>query len=81
MGIIADKVGYAILRFLAPAKHYQSRGKIQVEPSTSLQQFFGADFFSLIKNKVVIDFGCGMGNLSVEMAQKGATKVIGVRAD
>ena len=78
MRIIADKIGYAILRFLAPARHSQSRSKIQVKPSTSLQQFFGADFFSLIKNKVVIDFGCGMGNLSVEMAQKGATKVIGI---
>ncbi len=38
----------------------------------------GPDFFSKIVGKVVIDFGCGEGVDAVEMAGKGAKRVIGV---
>jgi SAM-dependent methyltransferase len=43
----------------------------------------GADFFTRIAGKVVIDFGCGEGADAVEMAGKGAKRVIGIdiRAD
>ncbi|MGH9845630.1 MAG: class I SAM-dependent methyltransferase [Blastocatellia bacterium] len=38
----------------------------------------GPEFWHEIKNKTVIDFGCGVGAEAVEMAEKGAGKVIGV---
>ena len=38
----------------------------------------GNDFFQQITGKVVIDFGCGEGADAVEMALKGARRVIGI---
>ena len=38
----------------------------------------GDDFFPRIAGKVVIDFGCGEGVDAVEMAEKGAKRVIGI---
>lgn len=78
MGIIGGRVGYRILRFIAPQTQPSSRDTDQEKSDTKLEQFFGNDFLNLIKDKVVIDFGCGTGNQSVEMAQKGAKKVIGI---
>jgi SAM-dependent methyltransferase len=38
----------------------------------------GREFFARVAGKVVIDFGCGEGTDAVEMAQKGAKRVIGI---
>jgi SAM-dependent methyltransferase len=38
----------------------------------------GDEFFTRIAGKVVIDFGCGEGADAVEMARKGARRVIGI---
>ncbi len=38
----------------------------------------GNEFFSRIAGKVVVDFGCGEGEEAVEMAAKGAKRVIGI---
>lgn len=52
-------------------------GEIYVGKSKILT-LLGDKFFDLIRNKVVIDFGCGHGESAVEMAQHGPTRVIGV---
>lgn len=80
MGIIGGQIGCAMLRFIAPAHKYSSSNaeEEQEQIETKLELFFGANFFDLIKNKIIIDFGCGMGNQSVQMAQNGALKVIGI---
>lgn len=38
----------------------------------------GDDFFTRIAGKTVIDFGCGEGSDAIEMAKKGARRVIGI---
>jgi SAM-dependent methyltransferase len=38
----------------------------------------GVEFFQSIQHKTVLDFGCGGGAEAVEMAQQGATRVIGL---
>lgn len=79
MGIIGGQVGYAMLRLIAPAARYSAGNAAESgPPGTRLEQYFGSDFFSLIQGKAVIDFGCGMGHQSLEMAQRGASKVIGL---
>ena len=45
---------------------------------SKLAVLLGSDIFSTITGKVVIDFGCGDGEHTVEMAQKGAKRVIGL---
>jgi SAM-dependent methyltransferase len=44
----------------------------------SLANLLGVDFFTRIAGKVVIDFGCGDGSDAIEMAKRGAKRVIGV---
>ncbi len=38
----------------------------------------GEDIFARIAGKVVVDFGCGEGSDAVELAEKGAKRVIGI---
>jgi ubiquinone/menaquinone biosynthesis C-methylase UbiE len=78
MGIVGGQVGYALLRLIAPRNKASSQDITEEKPNTELEQFFGNDFFDLIEGKTIIDFGCGSGNQCVEMAQKGAAKVIGI---
>jgi ubiquinone/menaquinone biosynthesis C-methylase UbiE len=79
MAMIDGQLEYKILRFIAPRSgtlSSESIGESNLE--TKAEQFFGENFFRSIEGKTVIDFGCGRGNQSVEMAQKGAAKVIGI---
>lgn len=49
---------------------YQGRSK--------LEALLGADLFHKIRGKTVIDFGCGYGEQSIELAKRGAKLVIGL---
>ncbi len=46
--------------------------------SSKLRRMFGAGVFDELRGKTVIDFGCGGGENSIEMAQNGCAKVIGL---
>ena len=48
------------------------------EGKSKLAVLMGTDFFNRIIGKIIIDFGCGEGSAGVEMAQKGAKRVIGI---
>ena len=70
-------VQYRILKRLSPGSPdccgggaYAGKSKIAV--------LMGDDFFTKIAGKVIIDFGCGEGADAVEMAEKGARRVIGI---
>ena len=75
MGLLT-KIQIRFLTSLSPgpppsgADAYEGKSKPAV--------LMGNDFFAKIKGKVVIDFGCGEGADTVEMAVKGAERVIGV---
>jgi SAM-dependent methyltransferase len=49
---------------------YQGRSKLEV--------LLGPRIWTEIAEKLVIDFGCGAGGEAVEMAQRGARRVIGI---
>ena len=78
MGIIGGRAGYWILRSMAPREHASAEHDKSDRPDTKLKQLFGDDFFEIIKGKTVLDFGCGPGEQSVEMARRGADRVIGL---
>jgi 2-polyprenyl-3-methyl-5-hydroxy-6-metoxy-1,4-benzoquinol methylase len=78
MRIIGGQLDYALMRFITARKYTTTQEACQVEADTNLEQAFGKGFFSLINAKTVIDFGCGLGNQSMEIARRGAIKVIGI---
>ncbi len=68
---------YRILRRISPHAPDCCSGRAY-EGKSKLAILLGGDFFTQIKDKVVIDFGCGEGADAVEMASKGAKGVIGL---
>jgi SAM-dependent methyltransferase len=70
-------IQYQILKRVFPGtpdccsgRFYHGRSKLAV--------LLGDEFLSGIPGKSIIDFGCGEGDEAVEMAQKGAKRVIGI---
>jgi len=45
---------------------------------SKLVTLLGSDLLDQLRDKVVIDFGCGDGHQAIEMAEQGAKRVIGV---
>lgn len=43
-----------------------------------IERLFGSDVLSEIEGRTVIDFGCGLGDDAIELAQSGAAHVIGI---
>lgn len=66
-----------ILKWISPAAS-SARGPGIYEGRSKLSILMGDRFFDRIAGKVVIDFGCGEGTEAVEMAQRGARRVIGI---
>jgi 2-polyprenyl-3-methyl-5-hydroxy-6-metoxy-1,4-benzoquinol methylase len=79
MGVIGGRLGYQLLRRLggSPPRRdlcsgaaYRDRSKLEV--------LLGPGIWRDCADKVVLDFGCGAGDDAVEMAQRGARRVIGL---
>jgi len=77
MGFIGGELGYKLLKRLVKVSAgndvttaYDGKSKIEV--------FFGPEIWKELADKTVIDFGCEGGIESVDMAQHGVRKVIGI---
>jgi SAM-dependent methyltransferase len=77
MGIIGGEFGYKLLRQSARVspgneltKAYEGKSKMEV--------FFGPDIWTELAAKTVVDFGCANGIDTIEMAEHGVSRVIGV---
>jgi SAM-dependent methyltransferase len=66
-----------LLKRISPGSPDCCTGSVYAGKS-KLTALLGNEFLSKIEGKIVIDFGCGEGNETVEMAQKGAKRVIGI---
>lgn len=74
---VLTAIQYRILKSLSPGAPNCCSGRFY-EGKSKLLVLLGADFFSRIAGKVVIDFGCGEGSQAVEIAKKGAKRVTGI---
>jgi SAM-dependent methyltransferase len=72
-----DDIQYRILKRIRPGNSDCCSGSAY-EGKSKLTILLGSEFLSKISGKIVVDFGCGEGEETVEMAQKGAKKVIGI---
>lgn len=72
-----NNLQYYVLRKLSPRPPESCSGAAY-RGKSKLAVLLGDDFLARIAGKVVIDFGCGEGEHAVEMAQKGAQRVIGI---
>jgi 2-polyprenyl-3-methyl-5-hydroxy-6-metoxy-1,4-benzoquinol methylase len=68
---------YRILKRICPGSPECCSGRAY-EGRSKLGVLFGHQFLDEISGKTIIDFGCGEGAEAVEMAQKGAKRVIGI---
>ena len=68
---------YQVLKRISPGAPDCCNGAFY-EGKSKLAILLGDDVFERISGKVVIDFGCGEGAEAVELAQKGAKRVIGI---
>ncbi len=50
----------------------------QITPYSKLDRHIGPSWASLVENRVVLDFGCGVGHQVQEIASAGAKKVYGL---
>jgi SAM-dependent methyltransferase len=81
-GILGGRIGYEILRRLNKSAVTPARcdGSAYIGRS-KVEALLGPDIWSTISGRAVIDFGCGEGDMTIEMAQQGAALVIGVVSD
>jgi len=78
LGIIGGVVARTVLTRLYPASETADmRGQAYANKS-KLRVLFGDRFLDEVRDRTVIDFGCGHGAESVEMALAGARRVIGI---
>jgi SAM-dependent methyltransferase len=69
---------YRLLRKIAPTEPRTMMDGSAYEGKSKLRICLGEDLLRLIHDKTVIDFGCGEGRESFELARNGAQKVIGI---
>jgi SAM-dependent methyltransferase len=77
MGVIGGTLGYELLKSISPGEPTTLDGSAYATKS-KLETLLGSSFWRTIDGKVVIDFGCGTGGDAIEMAKRGAKRVIGV---
>jgi len=68
---------YRILKRIFPVAPDCCSGCVYAGKS-KIAVLMGEEFFTKIAGKVIIDFGCGDGADAVEMARRGAKRVIGI---
>lgn len=78
MGFIGGALGVQILTYLSPNGENNNLDGSAYRNKSKLEVLFGPDFFDQIRGKTVIDFGCGVGDESFEMARRGAAHVTGL---
>lgn len=75
---IGGDVGYRVLRWLKPGSEFQNAGEFRASYIPVIKRILGDAGWEGLRGKAILDFGCGVGVGSIEMAQQGARRVIGL---
>lgn len=77
-GLIGGRLGYRLLRHIAPSAESSRAEGAAYAGRSKLEALLGRELWQTVAGKVVIDFGCGDGADAVELACRGASRVIGI---
>ena len=72
-----DRIEYLILKKISPWEPTTMSGAVY-EDRVKIKVLLGDGIFDQLRDKVVIDFGCGEGDDAIALAKNGARRVIGV---
>jgi SAM-dependent methyltransferase len=72
-----DELEYWALRKLFPTDPNRLSGNAYAQRS-KLKVLLGDDIFERLRGKTVVDFGCGYGEQTIELAQQGAGRAVGI---
>ena len=76
---LMDQIAYRILRRFSPPASWLTRLTPSSAPACSkLAAYFGEGVWEQLAGRTVVDFGCGRGADALEIARRGARRVIGV---
>ena len=76
---LINEIAYRVLRRFSPPTSWLTRlTPSSAPPSSKLNNYFGDGIWKQLAGRTVVDFGCGRGADSLEMARRGAGRVIGV---
>jgi len=79
MGIIGGAPGYHLLRLVSPGgSRTGCSGGNPYMGQSKLDVLLGNEFWDDVSDKTVVDFGCGCGEEAIELANRGARKVVGI---
>jgi len=78
MRLIGGGLGYHVLKRLCPAGESGYNDGSAYFGKSKLEVLLGPTLWDAIRGRAVIDFGCGAGHEAVELAQRGAARVIGL---
>ena len=78
MGVIGGALAYRFLRWYAPGGESNGLDGSAYAGTSKLRVLLGERLLSEIRGKDVIDFGCGDGDETIEIAEAGARSVVGV---
>lgn len=78
MGVIGGNLGYRLLTSISRDGESSKMDGSNYAGKSKLDELLGRDFLDNIESKTVIDFGCGEGHETVDMARRGASRVIGI---
>jgi SAM-dependent methyltransferase len=79
MALIGGWIGERLVARIAgtPPRHEVCSGRAYRDRS-KLEILLGSDIWDRLRGRVVLDFGCGAGRETIEVARHGASKVIGL---
>jgi SAM-dependent methyltransferase len=78
MGVIGGTIGYHLLRRINTDGENAYCDGSSYQGLSKIEKLLGKQIWDDTRDKVVIDFGCGDGEDAVEVAVRGAKKVIGI---
>jgi len=77
--LIGGELGYRVLQHFPTPRTWQAHLSTVSPPTVSkLESYWGREIWEELADRTVIDYGCGTGGDSIEMAKHGARQVIGL---